>query len=72
MLTRTECDVRFASQARHAADVNQHAWLRPFPASTASHPARPAVRARFGAALIALGTRLAPASQSSASPSAAQ
>jgi hypothetical protein len=73
MMTRTDCDVRFANQARHAAAVNQHAWLRPFPTTDVpSRPARLSARARVGGALIALGTRLAPAARNSTAPSAAQ
>jgi hypothetical protein len=72
MLTTTECDVRFTKHARHTADVNQHAWLRPFAASTATRPARLTMRARCGAALIALGTRLSPTPHNSAAPSAAR
>jgi hypothetical protein len=73
MMTRTDCDARFANQARHAAAVNQHAWLRPFPATDVpSRPARLSARARVSGALIALGTRLAPAARNTASTSPAR
>ena len=55
MMTRTDCDVRFATHARQIARVNAREWLRP----QQTRSAQGSLRLRLGTVLIALGTRLA-------------
>jgi hypothetical protein len=63
MLSHTECAVALATHARRAARANAQEWLRAdAPASLSAHQLSVVqnLRQQFGAALIAVGTRLAP------------
>jgi hypothetical protein len=56
MMSRTDCDVRFASHARQIARANATEWIRP----TRPRTTRVTMCARLSSVLLTLGDRLAP------------